>query len=406
LKVLWYSNPSWTNSGYGIATKHVLRGLRERGFGVGLAPNYGFGTGALEVDGYPVHFMGPDFSEEAAVDHYLKHGYDALVTLYDVWPLRRLSELVRARRVVWVPWAPIDHDALYPAVGERLESAFHVAAMSKYGKAVLDRAGFTDSSYIPLGVDCGVFRPVDLPKGELRGKLGFPEDSFVVAIVKMNKGLRGMIPEQLEGIKLFAEANPDVRVRAYVHAMPNTRDGFNLVEVLRALGIGELVRFPEPYAYLHGFSPIQMAKVYNCSDVLLNATSSEGFGMPIVEAHACGIPAVAGDYTAMRELLSPTPELRVRPRAKIWFQVPARYFVPDPEDIADKLERVLNSDPNRYGRILPEHARRNYDWNGVVVPRWAELLRSLEARIEERCVRIPGPSGELRAKAQQVEVVG
>jgi len=406
LKILWYSNPSWANSGYGIATKHVLRGLRGRGFEVGLAPNYGFGTGALEVDGYPVHFMGPDFSEEAAVDHYLKHEYDVLVTLYDVWPLRRLSELVRARGVVWVPWAMFDHDALYPAVGERLESAFHVVSPSRYGKAMLDRAGFTESSHIPLGVDCKTFRPVDLPKEGLRRELGFPGDSFVVTIPKMNKGLRPMIPEQLEGVKLFAEANPDVKTRVYLHTMPNTREGFNLVEVLRALGLSDIARFPEPYAYLHGFSPIQMSKVLNSSDVVSVCTASEGFGMPIVESHACGVPAVAGDYTAMRELLDPTPELRVRPRANIWFQVPARYFVPDPEDIADKLERVLNSDPNRYRRKLPRHARRNYDWSGAVVPKWAELLRSLEARIEERCVRIPGPSGELRAKAQQVEVVG
>jgi glycosyltransferase involved in cell wall biosynthesis len=36
--------------------------------------------------------------------------------------------------------------------------------------------------------------------------------------------------------------------------------------------------------------------------VLLNPAMGEGFGVPIVEAQACGVPVIASDHSAMTEL--------------------------------------------------------------------------------------------------------
>jgi glycosyltransferase involved in cell wall biosynthesis len=45
-----------------------------------------------------------------------------------------------------------------------------------------------------------------------------------------------------------------------------------------------------------------MAHLYNSLDVLMNASSGEGFGVPIIEAQACGVPVLTHNATSMTEL--------------------------------------------------------------------------------------------------------
>ena len=45
-----------------------------------------------------------------------------------------------------------------------------------------------------------------------------------------------------------------------------------------------------------------MARLYSSFDVLLNPSQGEGFGIPIIEAQACGVPAIVTDHSAMREV--------------------------------------------------------------------------------------------------------
>lgn len=49
-------------------------------------------------------------------------------------------------------------------------------------------------------------------------------------------------------------------------------------------------------------SNIEMAKLYNIADVLLMPSFAEGFGWPILEAMACGIPVVCSDIGVFHEL--------------------------------------------------------------------------------------------------------
>jgi glycosyltransferase involved in cell wall biosynthesis len=66
--------------------------------------------------------------------------------------------------------------------------------------------------------------------------------------------------------------------------------------VLRALGLTESVQV------LPFLTERQLAAVYRQSTLLLLTSEREGFGLPLLEAMACGLPVVASDIPAFREV--------------------------------------------------------------------------------------------------------
>lgn len=65
----------------------------------------------------------------------------------------------------------------------------------------------------------------------------------------------------------------------------------------KKLWIQDKVIFP-------GFIPEnEKVDYYNLADIFLFASKKEGFGMPVIEAAACGIPTVASDVSSLKELI-------------------------------------------------------------------------------------------------------
>ena len=409
LSVLWYSNSSVSNSGYGKQTKYILGGLHSRGYRADLSPNFGgSGQGKYSLDGYYVWPQGPGLSEVETIEHYKRQGYDVLVSLYDHWVLNTMSDLVRRNRAIWCPYLPLDMTVLPHRLGEILATATYIIPFVEYGRAMLKRAGF-ENVYrpIPHGVDCDIYKPLNLPKEQMRKWLGFKDKSFIITIPKMNKGDRVKIPEMLEGIATFLQNNPDVvsEVGVYLHTAAASPQGTDLNQVIKSLGLEQLVRFVTPYAYFTGYSEEEMARVYNASDLILMATASEGFGIPIIESMACGVPVIASGWMAPKELLDPvTPELLVKPKAGYWTQVPSKNFVPDVEDIALKIETVLNTDPKQYKKKLMQYARNKFDWDKVI-SEWVEFFEFLPSYIDKKCLTVPKTtSNYLKRLSRKVEI--
>ena len=89
----------------------------------------------------------------------------------------------------------------------------------------------------------------------------------------------------------FNQAHPDSLLA--LHTGVHQDGGQDLEYLAEALGITDKTRVVDQYRYAAGLIPAEsMAEWYGSLDLLCGATYAEGFGIPVVEALACGIPVV------------------------------------------------------------------------------------------------------------------
>lgn len=105
--------------------------------------------------------------------------------------------------------------------------------------------------------------------------------------------------------------------------------------------------------------------VLHAADAVLLTSRTEGMPGALVEAAMCGVPAVATDVGAVREVVVDGRTGRVVDSAA-------------PAALADALRQVLQTGP-QMGGAAATFARDHFD-TGVVVPQWSRLLDSLRQR--------------------------
>lgn len=299
MKVLWWSNAPWVGSGYGVQTDLFLSKLAEDGHEVHLVPNYGLeGGGAMKTSGYTVHSnyqTGSQANSEVLLHYNEKLKPDLIIALADAWVI---SDQVITDTPMAL-YAPIDHVTVPPMVGKKLAQAKWTLAMSQDGARAMREIGL-NPMYTPHAYDATTYRTGDIMAA--RASWGFDPDVFLVAMVAANKGF----PDRKrfrEAFAAFSQLDMD-NVVLYVHAVADPRySGLNLMELAQFYGIEQKVLFPEVNGLVAGaYKPTQMADLYRAADVLLAPSAGEGFGVPVVEAQACGCPVIVTDATAQAEL--------------------------------------------------------------------------------------------------------
>jgi phosphatidylinositol alpha-mannosyltransferase len=157
------------------------------------------------------------------------------------------------------------------------------ACMSEYSLGVLESDYGRTGVLLPGGVDVERFRPAAAIRSAQ------PTILFSGALAEWRKGLAPL----LEALPMIAKEEPDVRlllsgpgdVAALLAAAPEEARARTDV-----LGTGSLEEQPARYA-----------SAWVCA----LPSSSETFGLVLLEALACGTPVVAADHAALPELVTP-----------------------------------------------------------------------------------------------------
>ena len=304
MRILWHG-PFETPTGYWNQAEVWIRRLLAAGHEVAVSCLAGV-TGHVqvwqpEIDGkryqvrvYP-HTPYENFGQDVVRGHYEHFKADLCITLTCTWVLNPLAW--RDMRVIHI--TPIDIEGMSIRDYEMITgSGGTPAAVCRWGETQM-RARGLDPLYLPHGIDTNVFTPPENRK-KLRQGLGM-DHMFVVGINAGNHDkTRKRWSEALGGFAVFHEEHP--KSVLLIHSLQFLPGGLKLPALVDRWGLADCVIFSDQYQLITGMTrQPELAAWYGALDVLLNV-GNEGFGLPTVEAQACGTPVITAGWSASPEL--------------------------------------------------------------------------------------------------------
>jgi glycosyltransferase involved in cell wall biosynthesis len=402
MKILWHSNSIWSTTGYGVQSNLFVHRLKQIGHELIHPAFYGLQGTPLKSDDLLILPASKDaYGNDVLVADFQRWNADITITLIDAWIFNPNA----TSQIKWVPWFPVDCDPLPPSVAQILKTAYKPIVYSKFGVEKCKESGIA-VEYVPHGVDTNVYAPMD--KNEARKVLNMRDKDFVVSIVAANKGnpSRKAFDQQIRAFAEFNKHRPNSVL--YLHTdMQGGYDGENIPRIIQLSGIDpKCIATPPTYEFMRGMITTDyMHKVYCASDVLMNVTRGEGFGVPIIEAMSCGTPAIVTDATAMPELVDAGAGYKVKVADK-FFYMDTYQFTPSVTSIVDCLEQAYADKQSGELAKMGERARAgmvaNYDADMVTEKYWKPVLEKIAgelADIKARTERRAQQRAEGRAKA-------
>jgi glycosyltransferase involved in cell wall biosynthesis len=120
--------------------------------------------------------------------------------------------------------------------------------------------------------------------------------------------------------------------------------------------------------------------LYNASDIYVS-TSSEGFGLTVAEAIACGVPAVGLDYSAVPEVIGPAG-VKVPVSGYVDNEYDHYWGAIDEDALSQALIRLVRKPAERraLGAQGPAHVRANFTWEEKA----AQFVALVSEAVEEK----------------------
>ena len=262
---------------------------------------------------------------------------DIVMTYRDPWMDAFIAESSLRPFFHWV-WMPtVDSE---PQKDEWIYQLFNrcdgLLGYSEYAKRVIEdrtQGRVEVKDFASPGINPDDFYIIS-NKEKHKQKMGIAADSFVVGTVMRNQK-RKMFPALMEAFAEFVKTAPaDIGNKAllYLHTSYPEKMGWNITSLAHELGVGSklvttyVCRSCSKYFCSHyrdaitqcnhcgkiaavlpgvanGIDHSELVNIYNVMDIYVQYAICEGFGMPQVEAAACGVPIASIDYSAMEDVV-------------------------------------------------------------------------------------------------------
>jgi len=209
--------------------------------------------------------------------------------IFAIWDASRLAWLVnwaqnRPKVKLWI-YAPVDaagpHGRLTAFERSILQRFSRVLAYGKFGAEVLSNTLGTSIDWIPHGIQTDVFQPRD--KQAARIAMNYHTGEQVMGCVMTNQ-----IRKDWSIAAATLAEMPDWKAWWHVDVLERH---WSLPNLIDEYGIADRVKL----TFTGNLSDTEMSYYYSACNVTL-LPSSEGYGYPIAESLACGVPVAHGAY--------------------------------------------------------------------------------------------------------------
>lgn len=307
MRILWYGPHPDMPTGYATQTALVLERLKMTGHEVAVSATAGQDSRPGAWHGIPVLPCTPyaEVGQDTVGPNYQDFKADIVFTFLCTWLLEKYPLVWRDLRTVHM--TPVDCSPMSMAdYGVIANTGGTPAAISRFGLEMMRQGARgrakLDPLFLPHGVDTRCFSP-SADRDQMRSDMGF-DGKFVVGMNFMNNDRdRKNTDPAFRGFAKFHAKHPDSVLA--VHAIQALPEGIHLPQLAAHLGIDKAVAWsPQPELVRGMITPPMLNDWYNALDVYLGP-GNEGFGLPHIEAQACGVPVILGDWSTGPELVGP-----------------------------------------------------------------------------------------------------
>ena len=418
-RILFCSEATFLNTGYATYTREILRYLHSTGkYEIAEMASYGERNDA-RAKGVPWKFYGvapnvenePKASKEE-LDRFHSNPVNQFGEfIFETVCLDFRPDIVCDIRDFWMldfaersPYRPYFKWCIMPTVDARpqarqwvatYESADACLTYSDWAGEVLKDQSGGRINYLGSAPPSAHPAYQPLPNREsLRQKYGIDPDAKVIGTVMRNQR-RKLYPDLFEAFSKFIKSQKDNDYILYCHtSYPDL--GWDIPELIHQYDLSSHVMFTyicgqtkQPFAsrfkgavtqspytgqygstlasVKNGVDYDKLAEIVNLFDLYVQYANCEGFGLPQVEAAACGVPVMGTDYSAMESVLRKLGGVPITPKSLYKeLETGCLRAVPDNDLAAEKFAEFF-SQPKSMRRKIGFETRqaftKHFQWH-------------------------------------------
>lgn len=297
-------------TGFGIVSKNLISTFRKHYDVHVIGVNY-FGDYDPLIEGLKVYPASAGGGEIYGFDKFLK-----LLTqlqpavcfvLNDIWiamdynkQIVEYNKMFPDNKTQFVLYTPIDAENIKRDFIDQVTEFDHIVTYTEFGKEQLLIGGMSKKIHvIPHGVDLTKFKRMDKQSVKKAMKMG--ANDFIVLNVSRNQPRKRLDMFFFIFAEWVKRYNLPENVRTYYHGALQDY-GIDILQWCEYLGIKNRLAISRPdLTPTNGLTDEQMNMVYNSADVFFTTSAAEGWGLPVAEAMAVGVPCVLPAHSALKE---------------------------------------------------------------------------------------------------------
>ena len=429
------SEASFISSGFGTYTKEILSRLHKTNkYTIAEFASYGMVNDARDRSIDWTYYANAVNANDSRHAEYSSRGDnqfgrwrfekvlldfkpDVVIDIRDYWMSAYQKDSPLRKFFHWILMPTVDSEPQQEDWIDTYLSADAIFTYSDWGADVLRRQSSNNINYIDTaspGVDLSVFNIKD--KKHTRSIFNLPEDYIIIGSVMRNQK-RKLIPELFASFRKLLDkievSQPDLGKKLFLYLHTSFPDqGWDIPEILKDNRISNKVLFsyvckhcgsvhcdvfsgPVKYcpkcaeklavfpSVSQGVSSEKLSEIYNLFDMYVQYSICEGFGMPQVEAGACGIPIMTVEYSAMCDVIKKLNAYPIKIKARFKeMETKAIRVYPDNDSLIEHILSFINT-PKKFQdtkrKEVRELTEKHYDWDKIS-NKWEKYLDNMSFR--------------------------